>query len=240
MKPRVTSYLKHGDLSRRQVLKFAGASTSAFVIAACGGGGDDEPRIVSANASGTSGCVPIVPQSGGPFAVDGIAERVDLTDGQAGSLLELNFTVLSSNSCLPLGGAEVELWHANALGVYSGFANQREFDTTGETFLRGTQVSDGNGTVRFTTIYPGWYPSRTTHLHVQITPDGSEPVTTQLYFPDNISNAVYTRHEAYVDRGAKDTSNDADTAGANLAPLRMDVIEANTGHFASHTIGLDV
>ena len=71
-------------------------------------------------------------------------------------------------------------------------------------------------------------------------PPSGEVITTQLYFPDNISNGIYTRHEAYRDRGAKDTTNDSDGAGANLAPLRMDVIAANTGHFASHTIGLDI
>lgn len=151
----------------------------------------------------------------------------------------MNFTVLDSGNCRPLGSAEVEIWHADANGVYSGFPDQRGTDTTGETYLRGSQSSDGNGTVRFTSIYPGWYPGRTTHLHVKVTFEGEERVTSQLYFPDDISNDVYTSHEAYVDRGRKDTTNDTDTVGGNLARLRMEVIAANTGHFASHTIGID-
>ncbi len=238
MTPRFSFPTTNAPLTRRQLLKLAGAGTSAVVFASCGG--EEEPRTVSANATGTSGCTTTPMQAAGPFAADIGEERIDITDGQVGSLLELNFTVLGSGDCLPLTGAEVVLWHANAQGVYSGFADQGEFDTTSENFLRGSQRSDGNGTVRFTTIYPGWYPGRTTHLHIQVTPAEGEAVTTQLYFPDNISNAIYTRHEAYEDRGAKDTTNDADGQGADLAPLRMNVIEANTGHFASHTIGLDL
>ena len=181
------------QLSRRRLLGLAGAGTSALALAACGA---DTGGSVSANASGSSGCVQTPPQEEGPFFAGVGLERVDITDGRPGSLLEMNFTVLDSGNCRPLGSAEVEIWHADANGVYSGFPDQRGTDTTGETYLRGSQSSDGNGTVRFTSIYPGWYPGRTTHLHEKVTCEGEERVTSQLYFPDDISNDVYTSHEA--------------------------------------------
>ena len=223
--------------SRRHLLRLAGAGTGALALAACGSNPAD--RVVSANATGSIGCVRTPEQEEGPYFLGAAPERIDITQGRPGSLLELNFTILDSSNCLPLGSAQVELWHADAAGIYSGFAGQNGEDTTGQDFLRGSQTSDGNGTVRFTTIYPGWEPGRTTHLHLKVSFLDEPRQTTQLYFPDDITNTVYTSHEAYLDRGVKDTTNAGDPLDADLAALRMEVIEANTGHFASHTIGID-
>lgn len=209
-----------------------------MALSACGGGGDGADLTVSADATGTSGCV-LTPNNGADLFQDVGLDRVELSEGRPGSLLELNFTVLASESCLPVGDAVFHLWHVDANGLYSGVADQAE-DTTGETFLRGSQLSTGNGSVSFTTIYPGWVAGRSTHLNVRVDVDGVEQVSTQLYFPDNITNGIYATDPAYRDRGAKGTTNDEDPRGANLARLRMEVIAANTGHFASHTIGLDM
>jgi protocatechuate 3,4-dioxygenase beta subunit len=54
----------------------------------------------------------------------------------------------------------VDVWHCDALGVYSGVRDFR-FDTSGQKFLRGYQTTDERGEVRFLTIYPGWYVGRT-------------------------------------------------------------------------------
>lgn len=215
------------SLSRRQLFRIAGAGSAAAALGACSDGSDD---TVSANASGSSGCVRTPDQEAEASYRDLELDRIDITDGQPGSLLELNFTVLDAGNCLPLGSAEVELWHTNADGVYS------EGD---ETFLRGSQSSNGNGTVQFTTIYPGWIPGRTTHLNLRVTFLDEIRLTTQLYFPDDITTSVYTTHEAYIDRGGKDTTNDTDPQGGNLAFLRMETIAANTGHFSTHTIGIN-
>ena len=226
------------SFSRRQLFRLAGAGTSAAALAACGGGGDDDAdRTVSADATGTTGCG-LTPALGADFFQDVDEQRVDLLDDRPGSLLELNFTVLSAESCLPIGGALLHLWHVDATGLYSGISGQSE-DTTDETFLRTSQVTSGNGGVQFTTIYPGWTPGRSTHLNVRVDIDGVEQISTPLYFPDNITNNIYATDPAYRDRGPKDTSNDEDPQGASLARLRMEVIAANMGHFASHTIGID-
>jgi protocatechuate 3,4-dioxygenase beta subunit len=88
--------------------------------------------------------------------------------------LELSFVLsqVGASTCGPLAGALVDLWHCDALGVYSDVADQR---TVGQRFLRGYQVSDANGGVRFTTVYPGWYPGRAVHMHfkVRTNPAGS-------------------------------------------------------------------
>ncbi len=215
------------SLSRRQLFRVAAAGTTAIALGGCGDGLGDP---VSANASGSSGCVRTPDQDVGETFRDLELDRVDITDGQPGSLLELNFTILDSSNCLPLGSAEVELWHPNAEGVYS------EGD---DTFLRGSQLSNGNGTVQFTTVYPGWVPGRTTHLNLRVTFLDEVRVSTQLYFPDDVTNSVYTTHEAYLARGGKDTTNDTDPQGGDRAFLRMETIAANTGHFSTHTIGID-
>ncbi len=221
--------------SRRHLLRLAGVGTGALALAACSGDPDAD-RTVSANATGAIlDCVRTVEQDA-PFDLDVAPERVELANGRPGSLLEINFTVQDSDNCLPVPNAEVTLWHADAQGRYSGVANQ---ETSGETFLRGTQTTNASGTVSFTTIYPGWVPGRTAHLNVKVTFAGETRLVTQLFFPDDITNSIYTTHEAYVERGGKDTTNDTDPGGARLARLRMEVIEANTGHFASHAIGID-
>ena len=136
----------------------------------------------------------------------------------------------------------VDIWHADAGGLYSAFTEQgdnEDVDTTGQSFLRGVQPTDGNGTATFTTIYPGWYMGRTTHIHLKVHFADSTRVTTQLYFPDDVSEAVYRDHDAYSQRGANDTSNDDDDFSADSSSLRMTVTSAGEGHSASHTIGIN-
>ena len=61
-------------------------------------------------------------------------------------------------SCKPVKNAAVDIWHASAGGVYS---DEQQNGTVGQTFLRGVQKTNANGIATFTTIYPGWYPGRT-------------------------------------------------------------------------------
>src|SRR5207245_9615235 len=90
-------------------------------------------------------------------------------------------------TCVPLKGARVDIWHANSQGIYSAV---NDFGTTGKKFLRGYQVTDGNGTVQFTTIYPGWYQGRTIHIHVKVRMfEESQKTlewTSQVYFNNSV------------------------------------------------------
>ena len=102
--------------------------------------------------------------------------RSDPSDGSVQQGIPLNLILhvydVDNGSCTPLKGARVDIWHANYQGIYSGVKDQ---DTLGKKFLRGYQVTDDNGIVRFTTFYPGWYQGRAIHIHVKVsTLEGSE------------------------------------------------------------------
>ena len=88
-------------------------------------------------------------------------------------------TLDSSGNLSPVSGAVVDIWHCNALGYYSGETNNGLSDETEENWLRGYQVTGNRGSVRFVSIYPGWYTSRSIHIHIR----------TRLYDSDN--NAIY-------------------------------------------------
>ncbi|MFT3855439.1 MAG: intradiol ring-cleavage dioxygenase [Ilumatobacteraceae bacterium] len=149
----------------------------------------------------------------GPYYLDETTLlRSDIRETQTGVPLVLTLTVVStSTSCAAVEGAVVEIWHANANGIYSGYAGQPGgVSTVGQTYLRGAQVSDANGQVTFTTIYPGWYSGRAVHIHVKVHV-GSAVHTGQLFFDDTITTAVYANNAPYNTRGTRDHLNSGDS-----------------------------
>ena len=135
--------------------------------------------------------------------------------------------VVEAGSCAPIGGAMVDIWHTDAYGRYSGFRGQGSdgADRTGETFLRGTQVTDADGWVEFETIYPGWYPGRTAHIHFRAYTEEGSLVASQLYFPDEVTDVVYSG-EPYSLPGGRGTRNGNDgVLRGDLEVLMGDVVE---------------
>jgi protocatechuate 3,4-dioxygenase beta subunit len=128
----------------------------------------------------TKSCRLITQDIAGPYRTADVTLRSDITDGQVGTPLTLNFQVVDTFGCQPLEGALVSIWHANAGGLYSGVQNVMlgvemapeggAIDTTGQNFLRGTQRTDSDGRVTFSTIFPGWYRPRPTHAHIMVFP----------------------------------------------------------------------
>jgi protocatechuate 3,4-dioxygenase beta subunit len=154
----------------------------------------------------------------GPYFVDDMPNRSDIrSDRSEGSVqqgvplyLVLHVYDVDNGSCIPLSGAQVDIWHANSQGVYSGVQDAG----TGEMmYLRGYQVTDDNGTVRFTTVYPGWYEGRAIHIHVKVrTFEGSEKTlewTSQFYLNNSISEQVHTQ-PPYSDHGLPEVTNEED------------------------------
>ena len=106
-------------------------------------------------------CVLAPEQTEGPYYVDDQKVRRDITEGKAGVPLDLLLTVVDASTCRPLRGAAVDVWHCDAAGVYSGVQGNTR------SFLRGIQRTNAKGLALFETIYPGWYPGRTVHVHVR-------------------------------------------------------------------------
>lgn len=146
-------------------------------------------------------CVLIPEETEGPFPLHAILRdpamrRTDITEGKAGVPLTLVLNLQNVQSgCAPVSNAAVYVWHCDKDGQYSGYSVPGNGSHRGETFLRGVQLSDANGQARFTTIYPGWYPGRITHIHFQVfVKNGAgapAAVTSQLAFPQGVTETVY-------------------------------------------------
>jgi protocatechuate 3,4-dioxygenase beta subunit len=136
--------------------------------------------------------------------------RSDITEGTPGIPLTLTFTLVDpGKGFAPIVGANVEIWHCDADGVFSDFASKMHPDAAVTTYLRGVLTANRAGQVTFRTIYPGWTGTRATHVHVRIY-DGLNPKKAlQVGFPDPVSAAVYDDSDRYV-RGPSPTRNDAD------------------------------
>ena len=185
----------------------------------------------------TKSCSPTQSVEEGPYYLSSTPTRSDVTDGQEGKALTLSFTVLDT-ACKPIKGARVDIWYANAQGIYSGVASRGDDLGAGVNsgnFLRGTQITNAKGVVTFKGIYPGWYPARTVHIHEKIWVGGNEVLTTQTFFTDK-QNAAVMATAPYNARGAQRVTNATDMVltrgGVNLAAVLMKL----TGSKASSTI----
>jgi protocatechuate 3,4-dioxygenase beta subunit len=173
----------------------------------------------------------------GPYWIDNKLTRRDITENRRGVPLALRLTVIDATTCDPIPGADVEVWHADARGAYSGYST----GNTAKRFLRGHQKADANGRVRFDTIYPGWYRGRTPHIHLKVHVGGSVVHTGQIFFADATSRAVY-RTTAYRSRGQADTTNGEDNiyaqAGGSSALAKVSKRPHNRGYLAAMTLGV--
>ena len=174
----------------------------------------------------TPQCQPTQAIEEGPFYLSNSPKRSDVTDDQPGKALTLKFRIVDTK-CKPIKGARVDIWYANADGVYSGVASKGDdigAGTNSGMFLRGTQVSDGKGIVTFKGIYPGWYPARTIHIHEKIWISNKEVLTTQTYFTD-AQNAAVMAMAPYNARGPQRNTNKSDMVlnrgGINLTAALM-------------------
>jgi len=164
-----------------------------------------------AEQRGTKLCVLTPEAEQGPFYFDPKLVRADIAEGKPGAPLRVALRVVEAKDCAAIRDARIDIWHADGLGAYSGFARQASGSTKGQTFLRGTQFTDGEGQASFATIYPGWYPGRTPHIHFKVFLEGGEVLTGQLYFPDPVSDRIYAELSPYRERkGERDTLNSSD------------------------------
>ncbi len=179
-------------------------------------------------------------ETAGPFPIKSPADlvRENIVGNRAGVPLQIMIKVENTNNnCEPLANVLVDVWHCDAQGNYSEYSGQLDGDFTNERFLRGRQTTGADGVASFISIYPGWYPGRAPHLHLEIKrADGESLLVTQTAFPEEVSNTVYAT-TGY--NGNFDTSNEEDGEFGNSLNRNMaTTVVGNTtdGYVLTETI----
>jgi protocatechuate 3,4-dioxygenase beta subunit len=227
--------LDHLDrrLRRREALVALGGAGLAGVLGAAGqlrGGG---------TAAAAASCVLTPEVTEGPYWIDTSLTRRNITEGRPGLPLEVVLSVQNAKTCRPIKGADVEIWHCDAGGLYSGYESLsqgggprassaqgggHQAPTSSTHYLRGHQKSDAQGRAEFLTVFPGWYRGRTPHIHLKVHVGGKVVHTGQVFFNERTTAAVY-RQSPYRTHGQPDTKHAADTifrqAGGSSAVLRL-------------------
>jgi protocatechuate 3,4-dioxygenase beta subunit len=252
-------------LSRREMLALLGKGSAALVI----GGSLTRIALAQTGATATPGataaalpaCVVRPELTEGPYFVDGQLNRSDIridpSDNsiKEGLPLKLVYRVsdVTGGVCAPLAGAQVDVWHCDADGQYSGVQDQG-FDTSGEMWLRGYQITDADGIATFITIVPGWYSGRAVHIHFKIRTEPESAsgfeFTSQFFFDPELIEQIYAE-APYAAKGSPDTPNETDNIyqGSDglmtleLIPMSADELadlDFEAGYTATFDIGLDL
>jgi protocatechuate 3,4-dioxygenase beta subunit len=250
-------------LSRREMLKFIGS----FSLVAAGGAllGQRMPNLMAAAATPTatptgalSSCVVRPELTEGPYFVDQMLNRMDIRSDPAtnimidGAKLQINFRLsdVSNGTCKPLEGAQVDIWHCDPAGRYSGVEDSNS-NASEEFWLRGYQLSDADGLASFITVYPGWYQGRAVHIHFKIrTQDAAQAnyeFTSQLFFDETFTDTIHAE-TPYVEKGYRTLLNDGDniySGGGQQLVLLVTEAEADSagkidGYVANFDIALDL
>lgn len=201
-------------VTRRRVLSIVGAGAGAVALAACSSTSNSESATATtttASSTATAATSEIPDETNGPYPADGsngvnVLEesgivRRDITSSLDGGTtvsgvpLSLSLTLTDmANDNRPFENAAVYMWQCDAAGLYSMYSEGVE----DETYLRGIQAADANGTVTFDTIVPGCYSGRWTHIHFEVYPDAASATTadnaiatSQIAFPQDMLDAIY-------------------------------------------------
>lgn len=232
--------------TRREALGLISAAGAA-AAAACG----DSPTAPTSTTSATStatttgavtvstnaACAVTPSETAGPYPSLMDFFRSDIREGKDGTTLTLTVKVVNTNSnCAAVPNAQVEIWHCDVGGNYSQYGS-----VANQTFLRGIQTTDANGTVTFTTIYPGWYQGRATHIHVEATVNGRSVKVSQIAFPEPVNNSVHT-NGVYASRGTNPMSNASD--GIFADSLASELVtpsgSVSSGYVAAFQLGVAI
>lgn len=234
------------------MMALSAGTLASVALYACGADSDEATRTAAGAAKALPDCVLTPEQDEGPFYLDLARVRRDIAEDRPGVPLALTLTVVDSNSCEPIRDAAVDIWHCDALGVYSGEPTE---GSAGTTFLRGIQLTDAEGEAEFATIYPGQYPGRTTHIHLKVRLGGQQRKGAysggqvshvgQLFTVDRDDAEVFTL-SPYNRNPAEITPRDADfiyrEQGGSSAVLTLEPVGtrlARNGFRASATLGVD-
>jgi protocatechuate 3,4-dioxygenase beta subunit len=260
MKRQLTKDASGRDLNRREMLRLTGATAAVTLVGCVRGqsvseGGNRMPteKPIPSKETATPSCVVRPEQTEGPYFVEEKLNRSDIrsdpTDRSVkeGADLRIVFRVsrMAGGACAPISGAIVDLWHCDALGAYSDIEDMNGlFDTRGKKFLRGYQATDANGKAEFMTIYPGWYPGRTVHIHFKIRTNArsrnGHEFTSQLYFDDAVTDQVHA-NAPYAAKGQRKLRNQRDGIYRDGGDkLMLQVSKDARGYVGTFEIGLQI
>jgi protocatechuate 3,4-dioxygenase beta subunit len=232
-------HIENERITRRgSLMRLAGLAAAA--------GGGAAWRLQTADASGSgplavsSGlvtCVLTPELTEGPYYVADEKVRRDITEGKPGTPLLLRLSVVNASTCKPVKNAAVDVWHCDALGVYSGAVA----NNSGTNFLRGIQKTNASGLAAFKTVYPGWYRGRAVHIHVKVHVGGSVVHTGQLFFPASVTNSVYQTAPYSTHGTTPDTLNANDSIFRNGGSKGMLALKkSGSGYVGSISMGVHV
>jgi hypothetical protein len=200
------------ELNRRDALKTIGGTGLAVAF------GAKALDLLGGDADAATTCLLAPETTEGPYWVDSALTRRNVTEGRPGTPLVIRFKVLNARSCKIIKNADVEIWHCDAVGDYSGV------NGASSRFLRGHQKSNAQGQAEFLTIFPGWYRGRTPHVHMKVYVGGNTVHTGQVFFNEAITRTVY-QQPPYASRGQYDTPHASDMiygqAGGSTAELKL-------------------
>ncbi|MFI2431720.1 intradiol ring-cleavage dioxygenase [Streptomyces sp. NPDC018693] len=273
----MTGNHKDTSITRRRALAVTGGTVAAGGLAVAGyqvafaDTATSTTTATGATASATSSggtCMTLMSSvTEGPYYLDGALVRKNITEGKSGVPLTLRLTVVdATDGCTPVPGAAVEIWHCDAWGYYSGYttanpggsapAESEDGSTANDnTYLRGYQVANANGVVKFETIFPGWYTPRTCHIHVKVHTGGEKAdgtyeggkvnFTGQLFFDDSVAQQIFTL-EPYAQHSGSYTTLDDDMVydggGAASGLLTLEPVkkaDPSKGYKGFLTLGID-
>lgn len=213
-------------MKKRDFLKKTLTSFGSIVALPALAGGSSADKAVDESAA----CEVSPKETRGPFPIKSPADlmRANIVSDRQGVALQINLKVQARGAqCMPMAGAQVDIWHCDAEGHYSEYGGVRlqEKDYTQVSFLRGRQTTDQNGEVSFISIFPGWYPGRAPHLHVDVLKNDEIVLSTQIAFTEQSTAAVYASRGYH---GKEDTRNEEDGVFRNsLAGNMADSVTGN-------------
>ncbi|MFJ3668022.1 intradiol ring-cleavage dioxygenase [Streptomyces sp. NPDC090106] len=273
----MTGNHKDKTITRRRAIAVTGGTVAAGGLAVAGYQSAFADTDTTADATDTASatststgdaCMTLMTSvTEGPYYLDGALVRKDITEGKSGVPLTLRLTVVdATDGCTPVKGAAVEIWHCDAWGYYSGYttanpggsapAESEDGSTANDqTYLRGYQIANGNGVVKFETIFPGWYTPRTCHIHVRVHTGGEKAdgtyeggtvnYTGQLFFADDIAEEIFTL-EPYSQHSGSYTTLDNDMVydggGASSGLLTLKAVhkkDPSKGYKGTLTLAID-
>ncbi|WP_405556993.1 intradiol ring-cleavage dioxygenase [Streptomyces canus] len=270
----MTGNHRNSSITRRRAIAVTGGTVAAGGLAVTGYQSafadttDTAEATATASATSTGACMTLMSSvTEGPYHLDGALVRKDITEGKSGVPLTLRLTVVdATDGCTPVKGAAVEIWHCDAWGYYSGYttanpggsapAESEDGSTANDnTYLRGYQIANANGVVKFETIFPGWYAPRTCHIHVKVHTGGEKEdgtyeggtvnYTGQLFFDDTIAEEIfalepYSQHSGSYTTLDDDMVYDGGGAASGLLTLKaVHKADPSQGYKGSLSLAID-